>query len=155
MEERIKRAEELFMQGFNCSQSVVAAFADLYGYSEQQALSLSAGFGAGIGRMRLTCGAVCGLVVLAGMHCGSNVAGDRDQKSDCYRVVQLLSERFRLLHGSICCADLLKLKKGAPLSCVASERTPEYYKSRPCVSQVVSAARIFADFLSSDENNKL
>ena len=28
---RMKRAEELFMQGFNCAQSVAAAFADVYG----------------------------------------------------------------------------------------------------------------------------
>ena len=45
------------MQGFNCSQSVVAAFADIYGYTEEQALRMSAGFGGGIGRLRLSCGA--------------------------------------------------------------------------------------------------
>ena len=64
-EERVRRAEELFMQGYNCSQSVVAAFADIYGYTEEQALKLSAGFGGGIGRMRMTCGAACGMVTLA------------------------------------------------------------------------------------------
>lgn len=69
-EERVRRAEELFMQGYNCSQSVVAAFADIYGYTEEQALKLSAGFGGGIGRMRMTCGAACGMVTLAGMDCG-------------------------------------------------------------------------------------
>lgn len=35
---RVNRAVELFKQGFNCSQSVVAAYADLYGYSKEQAL---------------------------------------------------------------------------------------------------------------------
>ena len=29
-EERIRRAEQLFVAGYNCSQSVVAAFADLF-----------------------------------------------------------------------------------------------------------------------------
>ncbi|MEG1546251.1 MAG: C-GCAxxG-C-C family protein, partial [Bacteroides sp.] len=67
MEERIQRAVELFKSGYNCSQSVVAAFADLYGYTEEQALKMSASFGGGIGRMRETCGAACGMFMLAGL----------------------------------------------------------------------------------------
>ena len=35
--DRVRRSEELFMAGYNCSQSVVAAFADLYGYTEEHA----------------------------------------------------------------------------------------------------------------------
>ena len=47
-----------FLKGYNCSQSVVAAFAPQIGLTEETALRLSAGFGAGIGRMRgvLRCG---------------------------------------------------------------------------------------------------
>ena len=60
-EERIARAVAYFKEGYNCSQSVVAAFADLYGFTHEQALHISASFGGGIGRMRLTCGAVCGM----------------------------------------------------------------------------------------------
>ena len=41
-----------FLKGYNCSQSVVAAFAPQLGLTEETALRLSAGFGAGIGRMR-------------------------------------------------------------------------------------------------------
>lgn len=53
-EERISRATELFKSGYNCSQSVVAAFADMYGFTEEQALRMAASFGGGIGRMRET-----------------------------------------------------------------------------------------------------
>ena len=53
MEDRIQRATQLFKSGYNCSQSVVAAFADLYGFTHEQALHISASFGGGIGRMRL------------------------------------------------------------------------------------------------------
>lgn len=148
-EQRIRRAEELFMEGFNCSQSVVAAFADLYGYTEEQALRMSAGFGAGIGRMRLSCGAFNGLALLAGLDCGSVTPGDREGKSYNYKVVQELAARFKEEHGSLICAELLKLKKGAPLSHVASERTAEYYKTRPCVNQIISAAKIYADYLEN------
>lgn len=150
-EQRIRRAEELFMQGFNCSQSVVAAFADIYGYTEEQALRMSAGFGAGIGRMRMSCGAFNGLALLAGLDCGSVTPGDREGKSYNYKVVQQLAERFREAHGSLICAELLKLKKDAPLTYVASERTAEYYKTRPCVNQIISAAHIFADYLEAKQ----
>ena len=57
MEDRIQRAVEFFKSGYNCSQSVVAAFADMYGFTEEQAFRMSASFGGGIGRMRETCGA--------------------------------------------------------------------------------------------------
>ena len=145
--ERMRRAEKLFMQGFNCSQAGEAAFADVYGLTQEEALRVSAGLGAGIGRMRLTCGAVCGMAVLAGLERGSATAGDRQGKSECYRLVQQLAEEFRREHGSITCSELLKLKKGAPLAYEASERTAEYYKSRPCVRQIISAARIYAEEL--------
>ena len=150
-DERIRHAEELFMAGYNCSQSVVAAFADIYGYTEEQALRMSAGFGGGIGRMRMTCGAACGMVTLAGLDCGSVTAGDREGKSANYRVVQQLMHRFEEIHGSTVCAELLKLKRGAPLSHEASERTAEYYRTRPCVNQIVSAAKIFADYLKAED----
>ena len=146
-QERMRRAEQLFMQGFNCCQSVVAAFADLYGYTDEQALKMSAGFGAGIGRMRMSCGAFNALALLAGLDCGSTTPGDREGKSYNYKVVQQLAESFRKEHGSLICAELLKLKKGAPLSYEASERTTEYYKTRPCVKQIISAAKIYAEYL--------
>lgn len=80
-EKRIERAVELFNSGFNCSQSVVAAFADMYGFTEEQALRMSASFGGGIGRMRETCGAACGMFMLAGLECGQTDPKDAAAKS--------------------------------------------------------------------------
>ena len=147
IQKRMQRAEELFMQGFNCSQAVAAAFADVYGYTEEQMLRMSAGLGAGIGRLRMSCGAFNAMALLAGLHCGSTTPGDREGKSRCYQVVQQLAARFREEHGSLICAELLKLKRDTPLSYEASERTAEYYSKRPCVKQIISAARIYAEFL--------
>ena len=70
MEDRIQKAVELFKSGYNCSQSVVAAFADMYGFTQEQALRMSASFGGGIGRMRETCGAACGMFLVAGLETG-------------------------------------------------------------------------------------
>jgi len=150
---RMRRAEELFMQGFNCAQSVATAFADVYGSTEEQMLRVSAGFGAGIGRMRMSCGAFNAMALLAGLDCGSVTPGDREGKSYNYKVVQELAARFREEHGSLICAELLKLKRDASLSYEASERTAEYYQKRPCVRQIISAARIYAEYLEKKENN--
>lgn len=147
IQKRVRRAEELFVAGFNCAQAVVAAYADLYGYTEEQALKVSAGFGGGIGRLRLTCGAACGMVILEGMRNGNTSAKDRESKSANYQAVQQLLDTFKKEYGSITCADLLKLKANTPLSFIASERTEEYYKTRPCLNQVVAAARIYGNSL--------
>ena len=71
MKDRVEKAVELFKSGYNCSQSVVAAFADMYGFTQEQALRMSASFGGGIGRMRQTCGAACGMFLLAGLEKGA------------------------------------------------------------------------------------
>ena len=114
--QRVAKAEQLFMQGYNCAQAVVAAYADHYGITEKQALQMSAGFGGGIGRMRLTCGAVCGMVMLEGLQSGSTEINDREGKSANYRKVQQLLDTFKQQFGTITCAELLKLKKDTPLS---------------------------------------
>jgi len=41
----------------------------------------------------------------------------------------------------------LKGHEKAQCTYVASPRTAEYYKTRPCAAKVESAARIFADYL--------
>ena len=107
MEDRIKRAVELFKEGFNCSQSVCAAFADMYGYTEEQALRMSASFGGGIGRMRMTCGAACGMFLLAGLHKGSTDGADRTGKEANYKLVQQLADEFARRNGSLICSDCL------------------------------------------------
>ena len=91
-DKRIEKAVALFKEGFNCSQSVVAAFADQYGFTREQALKMSASFGGGIGRMRETCGAACGLFMLAGLETGATEGADREGKAANYKLVQELAE---------------------------------------------------------------
>ena len=147
MEDRIQKAVELFRSGYNCSQSVVAAFADLYGYTEEQALKMSASFGGGIGRMRETCGAACGMFLLAGLETGATDPKDREGKAVNYALVQKLAEEFKKKNGSINCGELLGLKKNTPVVSTPDERTPQYYAKRPCVKTVETAARIWAEYL--------
>ena len=151
LDARVARAVDYFMEGFGCCQSVVAAFSDLYGIDEEQAKRIGAGFGGGVGRLRMMCGAVSGIVILVGLDCGQTDGDDRDGKSACYQVVQQLLARSEAENGSLICAEILGLKghEKAQSSYIASPRTAEYYKKRPCAAKVESAACIFADYLKA------
>ena len=155
IDERVARAVDYFMQGYGCCQSVVAAFSDLYGLDETMAKRIAAGFGGGVGRMRMMCGAVSGIVMLVGLDCGQTEGSDREGKSACYKVVQELLEKSRQENGSLICAEILGIKgyEKAQSSYVASARTAEYYKTRPCAAKVESAARIFAEYLKGKQKN--
>ncbi|MDD3037180.1 C-GCAxxG-C-C family protein [Bacteroides sp.] len=147
MEDRIQKAVEFFKSGYNCSQSVVAAFADMYGFTQEQALRMSASFGGGIGRMRETCGAACGLFLVAGLETGATEATDREGKAANYAVVQELAAEFKKRNGSLICGELLGLKKTEPIVSLPEERTNQYYTKRPCAKMVEEAARIWVEYL--------
>lgn len=149
LEKRVAQAVDNFMAGYGCCQSVVAAFSDLYGLDETLAKRIAAGFGGGVGRMRMMCGAVSGIVMLVGLDCGQTKGNDLEGKSACYKVVQDLLARSKEENGSLICAEILGIQgnEKAHSSYVASPRTAEYYKLRPCAAKVESAARIFANYL--------
>ena len=137
-----------FLKGYNCSQSVVAAFAPQLGLTEEMALRLSAGFGAGIGRMREVCGAFCGVVTVLSMVYAD--PADPKDKSRMYALVQQAAEQYRARNGgSIICRELLAKAGAAPAGgTAAEERTAEYYKKRPCPELVALAAQILEEWLA-------
>lgn len=156
IEEKAAKAIELFKEGYNCSQSVAGAWADYYEIAPDVLMKLATSFGAGIGRMRETCGAACGMFILAGLETGCTDPSNPSGKSNNYKAVQELAASFKEANGSINCAELLGLReiKEDKITHVPQERTPEYYKKRPCVEMVESAARIYGRFLAARENTK-
>ena len=132
MSERADRAKTLFFEGYNCAQSVAGAFADLYGLNMDTVMRLSDGFGGGMGRMRLTCGAVSAMAMIAGLELSSGKPKDPDNRTEVYAKVREMAEAFEKKNGSIICRELL----GGPLpndnSSRPEDRTAEYYKKRPC-----------------------
>ena len=149
LNERIEKAVALFKSGYNCSQSVVAAFADMYGFTEEQAFHISASFGGGIGRMRQTCGAACGLFQLAGLEKCAVEGSDRASKAANYALVQELAAEFQKRNGSMICAELLGLKKPEGSS-MPEARTEQYYAKRPCSRMVETAAQIWVEHLEKN-----
>ena len=136
---RSEKAKELFKTGLNCSQSVVAAFADELGLSKTQAAKLSCGLGGGVGRQREVCGAVCGAAIILGFFFGGENGKD---KMSAYSAVQQFSEEFKKQNRSIICRELLGLSGEVKIVPSPEARTEAYYKKRPCADLVGNAASI-------------
>ena len=141
------RAEELFRMGYNCSQSVYAAFAEELGMSVEEAAKRASPFGAGFGKLREVCGAVSGMVLVLGDLYGYQDPTDAAGKRALYELVQRLCGSFAASEGSLICRELLGLAKGEDLE-EPAVRTEEYYQSRPCVGACRKAAELLEAYLT-------
>ncbi|HBI64254.1 MAG TPA: hypothetical protein DDX51_03955 [Clostridiales bacterium] len=65
--EKKEKAVQIKHMGYNCCQAVLAAFAEELGITDEQARRLGAAFGAGMGGMEGTCGALCGAELVLGI----------------------------------------------------------------------------------------
>ena len=137
-------AVDLFVQGYNCAQAVAAAFGDLTGLDEKTAARMASCFGGGMGRMREVCGAVSGMLLVAGLLYGYHDPKATAEKRELYAQVQAMAGQFREELGSIVCRDLLKNPPSDPNP---TPRTAEFYKNRPCARMVETAARIMDEFI--------
>lgn len=143
-------AVELFVSGYNCAQAVAVAFCDVTGMDRELTARLSSSFGGGMGRMREVCGAVSGMLMVAGILYGYDTNDDDVQKKAHYTLVQELAGQFREQAGSIICREILKNPPSDP---VPSPRTEAYYAQRPCVRMVYLAAKIMEDYIAAHPVN--
>lgn len=140
------QAADLFLSGSNCAQAVLLAFSDVTGLDDKLAARISSSFGGGMGRMREVCGAVSGMLMVAGILYGYQDPGENDErKKEHYALVQELAARFRQEAGSIVCREILK---NPPTDPNPSPRTEEYYRVRPCARMVMLAAQILDDYIA-------
>ncbi len=143
-----KLAYNLFLDGYNCSQAVAMAFCDVTKKDEKEMSLIASPFGGGMGRMRETCGAVSGMLLVLGLLYGYSQSNKHEEKKLLYQRVQELVNKFKEENGSYNCGVLTGIKDKAPNP---TERNEEYYKKRPCTELVKSAARILDEFI---ENNR-
>lgn len=145
----------LFESGFNCAQSVFAAYADLFGMDRETALKLACPMGAGVGRMREVCGTVSAMAMLSGLKMGNTDPSDEEAKTRSYEIVRKMSDAFREKRGSIICRELLGMPASVTESARPSQRTAAYYATRPCSHIVAEAARIVEEMLLEDVNEQV
>ena len=142
----VERAVDLFVEGYNCAQAVAAAFGDLTGLDEKTAAKMASCFGGGMGRMREVCGAVSGMLLVAGVLYGYDDPKATTEKRELYAQVQAMAGQFREELGSIVCRDLLKNPPSDPNP---TPRTEQFYKDRPCARMVATAARIMDELIEA------
>lgn len=140
-DERLRKAEELFLQGYNCAQAVSCACASDCGVPPELVVKLATGFGAGLGRTQETCGAVTGAILALGLRGGRALGDDKARTEETYRDVQALLRDFAALHGSCNCRDLLG---GCDLRTEEGQRAfkERGYLTKRCVEYVKTATAL-------------
>lgn len=149
---RAERAKEYFLQGYACSQAVVLAFSDVVGLDEDTISKIMLPFGGGLGRLRLTCGAVSGMAAVIGM-LYADAENSPENKKKVYAITQEVCGTFQREMGSLICADLLSgMNLKVEVGGQAEARTDEYYKKRSCGDIVALAAEILEKYIANKQS---
>ena len=107
MESKEIKAITAFRSGYNCAQSVLVAYAEELGYDQNFALTVSVGFGGGMGRLQEKCGAVTGAFMVLGMYNNKKCSDNLSLKNSTYSMVQHFDEEFKSIHKTTTCRELL------------------------------------------------
>ena len=142
---RAEEAKKQFEKGFLCAPAVLLTYSEQLGLEKALALKIACGFGAGIGRMGRTCGAVTGAVMVIGLKHGQVNLADAESREKTYTLIKEFVDRFTVLHGSIECRELIgyDLSNSSDLK---SARESGVFQNK-CPSFVYDSARILEDVL--------
>jgi C_GCAxxG_C_C family probable redox protein len=108
MESIEEKAIRTFRSGLNCAQAVITAYSEEMKFDNNLALSVSCGFGGGMGRLQETCGAVTGSFMVLGIFNCNKLTDNKDRKEATYSMIQKFSQEFKLINGTTDCFELLK-----------------------------------------------
>jgi len=142
---RAEESKKQFEKGFHCAPAVLSTYSEQFGLEEALALKIACGFGAGIGRMGKTCGAVTGALMVIGLKHGQVNLADEESSQRTYTLVKKFIDRFTAIHISIECKELIDydLSDSGELSLA---RESGVFKNK-CPSFVYDSACILEDVL--------
>ena len=136
IEERVAEIKDKHTRGYNCAQIVLCSYAEELGIDEETLFRISEGFGAGMGGMMQTCGAVTAMFMALGL---ANSSGDLhacDTKPQTMKKVRELAAEFEKKNGSIVCRELKGIDTGKVL--------------RSCDGCIEDGIRILGEYLLDD-----
>lgn len=139
-----EEAKNYFLKGYSCSEAIVLAFKNLIDIDEKKLVKIASPFGGGMGRLRETCGAFSGILLVLGYLYGEDKV-DIKAKSQLYQYVQELGATFKSINGFLRCRDILGLKDKDDPS--PSIRDANYYQRRPCAQIIENATNILDEFI--------
>ena len=100
-----EKAVEMFNSGINCAQSVAVVYAEKFKINEEDIIAFASGFGAGMGKLQKTCGAVTGAFMVIGM-ANRNIPME-NRKDKTYSEVFNFEQKFIEKMKSSSCDKLL------------------------------------------------
>jgi len=140
----VELAVRRYNQGCSCSQAILQTYGEL---PAETAMRIATGFSGGM-RMAKTCGAVTGAIMIIGLKFGQTRHEDTKAKQRTYELVNKLTERFRAIHGSVDCRDLLHCDISTPEGMKHARRN-ELFSTR-CPQFVKDAAQILDQILTEN-----
>lgn len=147
---RAEKAQKYFLEGYTCSQAVALAFVDLTNLTKKDISKVSLPLGGGLGRLRLTCGAVTGMTLIIGLLFSEDEVSEKN-KLNVYERVREVTNRFVEKEKTLSCKELLELASlEAEVGGTPEARTSEYYHKRPCGKIVFLAADILENYLREE-----
>lgn len=138
VQQREALARKFHSEGYNCSQSVVMAYADVCGIDLETAARLSFPFGGGLSGLREVCGCVTGAAVVSSFvrpYDAQNPMSAAESRA----FVKNIANRFKEENGDVVCRRLLGIEPGCPKP------------KKPCSDYVGYVARLIGEELNSAE----
>ncbi len=145
MHPEVEQSVAFYHQGYTCAQSILASFGARYGLPQDLAFRLGEPFGAGTSCTGDMCGAVTGALLVLGLQYGSILSNDDAARFRTYQRVQALIHRFREVHRSINCPDLLGYNLSDPVQFQMAGETGLF--TQRCPVFVRDSAQILAELL--------
>ena len=136
IEERVAEIKDKHTRGYNCAQIVLCSYAEELGIDEETLFRISEGFGAGMGGMMQTCGAVTAMFMALGLANSSGNLQVCDTKPQTMKKVRELAAEFEKKNGSIVCRELKGIDTGKVL--------------RSCDGCIEDGIRILGEYLSNN-----
>lgn len=126
-----------------------SVFAERFGLRTDLANKLAAGFGGGMGRLQEVCGAVTGMFMVAGLKHGKTRPDDSVAHELTYATVRELSDKFKAVHKTILCRELLGCDLRSPEGAQAFKE--KGMSKNICAECVKTACRLVEEHLNSVE----
>jgi C_GCAxxG_C_C family probable redox protein len=137
--------ETMSNRKMNCSQSVISVFCEDYGLDKKLALQLAQGFGGGMGHTGQTCGAVTGAYMALGLSQKIATENAREKIDNTYALINEFNRKFKALHGSLNCTELLGYDLGLPEKLTEAREKGVF--TTKCPNFVRDAAKIVESLL--------
>jgi len=140
-----RQVQQGFRNHLSCAQQTLAAVAEQLGYEKEEAYRMANAFGGGM-MVGDTCGAVAGALIAIGLAFGNDQPGNKERDDACRAKVAEFQRRFRELHGSTICREMIGYDFADPEQRRIARETGKVMEF--CPNLVVDAVDILREMLA-------